>query len=364
MKRLIFAMASLGLALAIVALASGRRADANDIAPFQTFFATDVASAGFGGMRGLGTGTITLSGVSGTVTKAFFYWQGPTNSSDPTGNASVTFAGNNITGTNIGFSNDNCWGFANSQAYRADVTSLVAGDGNYSLSGFVGTDNNGNAVDINGVSLMVFFDDGDNTNNRDVVVFDGNDSNISNAFDADGWNVSLAGIDYDSGTVKMELHVSDGQTFTDDALILNAVTLEPGPQIFDGNTVPNGPGGPSNGGLWDIRSFDVTSFLNPGPNTLTLTTGVAGDCLSLVVAAIDLPTGAAPDQPTPPGRLPPHPTATPCGTAGCPEPTPTPTDMPTPPGRQPPHPTATPCGAAGCPEPTPTPTPIIIRRRR
>ena len=70
----------------------------------------------------------------------------------------------------------------------------------------IGTD-----VEINGVSLIVFFDDGDDTNNRDIVMFDGNDSNVNNnGFDADGWNFSLTGINYDSGTASMDVHVSDG----------------------------------------------------------------------------------------------------------------------------------------------------------
>jgi len=42
-----------------------------------------------------------------------------------------------VTGVNIGFSDDNCWSYLNSQAYRADVTELVRrhGNGTYSLTG-------------------------------------------------------------------------------------------------------------------------------------------------------------------------------------------------------------------------------------
>ena len=262
--------------------------------------------AGVGGMRNVGSGNINLSGVSGTVTKAYLYWHGPTNSSDPNANASVTVtnpAGNQfpVTGTNIGFSNDNCWGFINSQAYRADVTSAVAavggGNGNYILSGFGASISNPGA-NTNGASLIVFFDDGNPSNNRDVVLFHGNDSNITNTFDANGWNVTLPGINYTSGAAEIQLHVADGQTLNDDALILNGNTLAPAGAIFQGDSVPsanNGPG--NNGSLWDIKTYDVTSFLSPGSNTLTLTSGVADDCLALVVAAVVLPAGAAPAPP-------------------------------------------------------------------
>jgi len=265
----------------------------NDIALSQTVFSTDFTTAGVGGLRGQTSGNITLAGVSGTVTMALLYWSGPTNSLDPLENSAVTVNGSAVIGANIGFSSDNCWGFDNSQAYMADVTAIVTATGNgvYALTDFGSV-----SGDNNGASLIVFFDDGDDTNNRDVVLFHGNDSNINNPYDADGWNVSLAGINYDSGTASLQLHVADGQVYPDDALTLNGdPTFEPGPQVFDGNTVPSDNNGPlDNGNLWDIRTFDVTTYLVPGPNTLTLTTGLAGDCLGLIVALIDLPAGAAP----------------------------------------------------------------------
>jgi len=284
------------LSLLALLLLPVQASQASDIASFKTVFATDVAYAGFGGMRDNGTGTLSVAGVSGTVKEAYLYWHGPTNTQDAAANAAVTFAGQGVTGTHIGFSDNNCWGYQNSQAYRADVTSLVSGNGDYALADFV---KDGGEVNVNGASLLVFFDDGNGPNNRDVVLFDGNDSNIPNSFDADGWNVSLSGINYQSGSASMDLHVSDGQTFDDDALVLNGQELEPAGDVFNGETVP-GNGQSASDRLWDIRQFDVTSFLSPGENTLTLTTGQNSDCLSLVVAAVNLPAGSAPNQPPPP----------------------------------------------------------------
>ena len=138
---------------------------------------TDVAEFGVGGMRGTGTGSITVSGITTRVAHAFLYWHGPTNSTDPASNASVTFAGTPITGTNIGTASDNNWSFVNSQAYREDVTSLVTGNATYSLADFVKA--GPPAVDINGVSLIVFYDDGTPSNDRNVVAWNGNDSNVA-----------------------------------------------------------------------------------------------------------------------------------------------------------------------------------------
>jgi len=316
MPILVLTAAAAFIALILIAGSLGSRtAQANDIAPFETVFSTDASQFGYGGMRTIGTGTVTVSGVTGTVTRALLYWQGPTNSSDPAANGAVNFNGTDITGSNIGVSSDNCWGFTNSQAYRADVTSLVTGDGAYTLAGFMPA-----GADINGVSLIVFFDDGDDSNNRDVVLFDGNDSNVTdNGFDADGWNVNLPGINYTSGTASMDLHVGDGQVYDDPDVILNgSTTLATGPAVFQGDSVPNGASAvDTDGGLWDIKSYDVTSNLTPGDNTLTLTADYVDDCLSLIVAAVNLPAGAAPGQPSP--------TASPSPTAA---PTPTPTAIP------------------------------------
>ena len=282
------ATALVGVAAGASALAACGPVPASDLVRQNAFRNTDVAYAGVGGLRGVGSGTIALSGVSGTVTRAFLYWQGPTNSTDPNANRSVTFAGVPVTGTNIGFSSDNCWGFQNSQAYRADVTALVPGNGNYALSNFRKPN-----AEVNGASLVVFFTDSDLEDNRDVVLFEGNDSNTPNTFDADGWNATLSGIDYSGGPASLDLHVSDGQAADDDAVVVNDTVVAPSGPIFEGASLP-GDGSSTNGNLWDIRSFDVTSLLDPGPNSLTLTSGQGGDCLSLIVAAVNLPAGAAP----------------------------------------------------------------------
>ena len=305
MKRLsILMLASLALCLTPASTL------ANDIAFFQTIYNTDFTVAGVGGMRDIGSGVITLSGVTGKVTRAYLYWNGPMNTASPTANASVIVNNHPVVGVNIGLSSPNCWaaymppvGLNIGQAYRADVTSLVASNRNgaYNLTGFAKPMHTPSApININGASLIVFFDDGNPANNRDVVLFEGNDSNAPNVYDALGWDVTLAGIKYTAGTAAMQLHVSDGQFFVpradDGPLKLNGQVIAAGPNVFAGNSVPSANNGPAgNGSLWDIKNYDATTFLHPGTNSLNLTFGyVSGDCVSLVVAAISLPAGAAP----------------------------------------------------------------------
>lgn len=288
MKRI--TAAALGIAFATGLGATP--AYANDMSAFITVPNTDVATFDMGYMRQNGTGTLNVSGLSGTVSSAYLFWHGPTDSTDPTANANVMFGGSPITGTNIGFSDDNFWGYDNSQAYRANVTSLLTGNGNYDLSGFTN-----NVADINGVALIVFYDDGNAANNQDVVLFDGNDANFPNAYDADGWNATLNGVNYSGGAASLILHVSDGQNFgpdDDGTLLLNGTTLAEG-GIFQGDGVQFGNGTfPDNGALWDVQSFDIASLLSPGNNNLSLSMSAVNDALSLVVAQFNLPVGSAP----------------------------------------------------------------------
>ncbi|MEP6639994.1 MAG: hypothetical protein ABJC39_11635 [Chloroflexota bacterium] len=262
---------------------------------------TDVAEFGYGGMRGVGTGSIDIGAVNpATVTKALLYWNGPTNSTNPSANAAVSFADTSITGTNIGFASSNCWesaGFTNSQSYSADVTSLVkAGTGTYNLSNF----HKPPGVEINGVALIVFYNDGDPSNDRNVVLWSGNDSNVgvfdpnTNSWPVDGWDETLTGVPYPgSGSASLDFVVSDGQTFDDDALVVNGTTLVAGPAIFQGETL--GGTFSASGSLWDVKPFPIPSgVLSPGSNNLHLTTGEISDCLSLVVAMANVPASSGP----------------------------------------------------------------------
>jgi hypothetical protein len=241
-------------------------------------------------MRGTGTGSISVSGVTGQVTHALLYWHGPTNSADPASNATVGFNGVSVTGTNIGSASDNNWGFQNSQSYRADVTWLVPGDGIYSLSNFLKP----GVADINGVALIVFYDDGNSSNDRTVVAWNGNDSNVPSAFDPDSaWDETITGVPYGgSGSASLDFVVGDGQSFPDGALVVNNTTVVPAGQIFDGNTGPSPPG--VNGSLWDVKGFDITSLLQTGSNDLHLTSPANGDALSLVVAIANVPFSEPP----------------------------------------------------------------------
>lgn len=283
-------MRTCGLALiASTAFIAAAPAQANVIGYYSTVFDTDWATAGTGGLRG-GSGTITVSGVTGTVNQSLLYWQGPTNTTDPNAMANIQVNGSPITGTNIGFSSDNFWGRLNGQAYRADTTATINGNGAYTLSGF-----NTSTTTGNGAGAALFFKDADSTNNRDVVIFNGNDSNFATTYDPAGWDITLNGINYSGGQAFLRLFVSDGQNFSandDGTLKVNGVPIASG-GLFQGDSLPGTSVG--NGNLFDIKSYDITSLLVPGSNSLHITLDDGfNDALSAITAFIDLPAGAAP----------------------------------------------------------------------
>lgn len=285
---------TLGFASAILLCAPAR---ANIITYAETIYSTNFVTADIG-MRNIGAGNLTVTGVAGPVTDALLFWHGPTNSTDPNANANVTFNGTPVTGTNIGFSADNFWGDLNSQAYRANVTSLVTGNGTYALSNFQKPN-----AQINGAALFTFYNSGLSTGKRDVILYEGNDSNFASSYDPAGWNFTASGIHYTGGNVYLTLYVSDGQDFgpeDDGTLRVNGTAIAMG-GIFQGSS-PRAPGaGVSNGSLTDVETFNITSLLVPGLNNLNVTLNPGfDDALSLVAAAFDLPAGAAPPPPSVP----------------------------------------------------------------
>lgn len=288
-------------------------ASAVELKHFQTYTNIDFAQAGVGGIRFVGNGTITLPGVSGTVTKAYLYWHGPQNGDSTNVAVSAVINGITVTGVTLGISGANCYdpdAVFQSRACRADVTSVVAasvpnvnGDRTFLVSGFVPL---GNAV--NGASLVVIYDDGNAANNRTVVVYDGNDSNAPNAYDSFGWNLTLSGINYTSGEATLSVHASDGQDFADTQVYMSGLLLTDDDFGFyiEGNTVPfanepygNRPPGSGRGGLWDILEYDAAPALALNPFSLTFNTSYIDDCYSMVVAVLDLPVSAGGEEPGP-----------------------------------------------------------------
>lgn len=290
---------------------------------------TDVAVAGVGGIGergppGLGgAGHITLGGVSGTVERAWLYWHGIDWERAEYGfiggdfdydQATITFDGGGVTGTRIaGMATNNCWGndtnpnTDTAALYRADVTSQVQarGNGDYEFSGLA----DGAGHSANGMSLIVYFDDGDPGNDLHVRHFEG--------LKAD-WNTTFR-VYYQGGPVDAILHVVDGQ----EAYLQNQTRWEAQPnhpggggsnsliyqpehdgeRLWAGLSVPNmlRPRPPNGNGLWDIQQLSLGSIFGPMRGyDVTLEGGGSSelqtDCYSLMVMQVLEPVTRQPLQ--------------------------------------------------------------------
>jgi hypothetical protein len=246
--------------IATAVLFLGTAAHATPIRNVRTETNTDWTSAGIAGVGG-GSGTIQLSGVNGSVRRAFLYWHG-IDRTDFGGdgaydNETVAINGNSVTGVSLGNAPTNCWGSGASRAFRADVTPFVGGNGNYMITGLSAKAGHS----ANGASLVVVYDDGNPANNRDLVFFEGNDSNNTENFPGEdnGWNATLSGINYGGGQVGAQLHVADGQDFGDNTLIFSSgagmVTINDTVGLWDGTSIPSaGTSRAGNGALFDIHN--------------------------------------------------------------------------------------------------------------
>ena len=303
MKRQQFQVTHVASALAVAMLCAAV-AQAEPISHKRTLSRVDYVVAGVSGTGG-GSGTITVAGVSGTVSHAFLIWHGINNSGVGAvyDNATVTINGNSVTGLPLGDATTNCWGDGSSRAFEANVTAFVPGNGPYVIAGL----SNGPGHNSNGAALVVVFNDGNPANNRDLVFFEGNDSNFPDGFpgETDGWHASLSPINYGGGPVSAIAALGDGQDFQDNSLtfatVNGSVTIPDDVLLWDGISVPTaGTSRAPNGQLFDIHTLDITAAFGgvSGPVTLNVD-GQSGfsDCLGLVLLLLDLEPGTAPPVP-------------------------------------------------------------------
>jgi|GEM_PF-2409490 len=261
----------------------------------EQFRDVDLFTLGDGVIRGTQlSSVITIPPLAGNIRHAFLYWQGssvstrvnflPFNAAGPQPTP-AEYAAAWYAGQELGVAATICEPVGRAIAHRADITAaLAAGAGDY-LWNFDAT--------VMGVSLIVLYDDGDSSNNRDVVLYHGNDSNVANSdFPIKQWNAYFHSVPYvaASGPVELTMHVSESEDEYGDALTyLNDVQIV-GLNEWDNSSV--------DGVLWDVKARDITAQMANGDNSLHLQNTRAIDCFALLAATIELPAGtlsAAPD---------------------------------------------------------------------
>jgi gliding motility-associated-like protein len=119
--------------------------------------------------------TFAISGIpSCAVIERAYLWAG-TSGNGIAINASVTnpMSNNQVFPMAIvGTDQDKCWSFTGTYTYRADVTSIISGNGNYIISGFP-TSTNQSGNDTDGATLMIIYSVPTATYQGQIHIWDG-----------------------------------------------------------------------------------------------------------------------------------------------------------------------------------------------
>jgi hypothetical protein len=242
----------------------------------QTLFG-DVTAAGVG-LRGRGYGIINLSGVpfNGRVQRAFLYWATLGNSDLYT---NPTLNGNTVSGQRVGASMDTCWGASANYVYRAEVTDLVNGNGDYTISGLPNNLAGGN--DSQGASLVVVYTAPGLF--RTVIIHDGAVTlDLVTSTFSDRMGTFTA--DQPNAQAHITYLIGDGQSQWDDGSI-----------SFEGQNIASGVFNGVDGDYWATLRFDVSGLISEPDITTSLSNDPFGnnnspDCLLWAASILALET--------------------------------------------------------------------------
>jgi hypothetical protein len=202
------------------------------------------------------------------VVHAWLYWAviGVTTTS-------VNLNGTPVTGKILGITPDTCWSIGINTMYRADVTSMITGNGTYTVTGMPSAA--GGGPDSQGISLAVIYRDPNDARTNFVEIKDGAlyMQGVPMTTLLDGVPVPMG---YQSATLTYL--VADGQPADDNLTVNN--TMFGGNDAFPGNV----------GAMWDDRIDDITAVLPAGPNLATVTTTVTAisDCIAPLFTAVEV----------------------------------------------------------------------------
>jgi len=246
------------------------------------------------------SGEVSLYDIQGDVILALAYWEGIDHYEGGNGiydSANIVLDGVPVTGEVMyAGGDDHGWPTSvhpnrfDSVSYRADVTEIVQakGAGRYAYSGL----ESGPGDFTRGISIIVYYDDGNPDNDVRVAHYEGKQSNCFKYQESPPLFRDMLfdfTHDYIGGGVEVVLHVSDGQTSLPDGP--NYLYTWPGADNT-GNTwgglLVGGPNGPWKGNYWDIaREFIHHQYLS-GRRTYThqFKQPSYNDCVTLHVAQV------------------------------------------------------------------------------
>jgi MYXO-CTERM domain-containing protein len=213
-------------------------------------------------ISGTGIGEIEITGIpaGAEVVEVFVHWV-MHGGFGPTVTLSSTFpaASADLSGTLIGTAPDTCWGIGDNHAYRADGSSVVTGNGTYTVDGFNYIDG---VQDATGVSITVVYQDLSSADVTQVVLNDGaifRESAVEPADSVANWSTPVGG---PISRVRAHFAVSDGQQSSDGPTVVNGVEIAQDNWEGDGCLSPGctDPIVGGDGAFWDDDTFDLTVY--------------------------------------------------------------------------------------------------------
>lgn len=232
------------------------------------------------GMRNLGYGTISITGVpaGAAVKSATLVWDVLADQTDPTF-ANGTLDGSPINGTEWASGASPCWPVGSNFSYEADVTSLVKGNGSYSLAGFATGESDGadpwnvgsTPPLLEGASLIVVYQLASMPQVSIQIAEGATETDSGNPATAtlDGFTVAAP------AAAKTTYIVADGQAPGNTASYNGTTLTGVGFPGGDPQAAPTY----SLGNLWDTVTTDVSSLTSPGATSASLSVTGNDDCL-------------------------------------------------------------------------------------
>jgi hypothetical protein len=227
--------------------------------------------------------SISLSGIpaGSTIVKAFASWNW-LSGLNPTTENTISINGNSVTGALVGSGADLCWGLPQGISYLADVTSLISGNGSYTIAG--ATDKNGSLGE--GVQLLAVYSN-PSSPLQQINVAAGYMEQGNGPGPADA-TITFAMGPYLGGPTHYFQNALDGQDNAGDTFKINGTDVS---GVFPGTFASGdawaglrGPGATNN--LYDFAEGNSAPYMAVGDTSITGHTDSLGDCIGHTFGAI------------------------------------------------------------------------------
>ncbi|GAB4138835.1 MAG: hypothetical protein Fur0041_13890 [Bacteroidia bacterium] len=221
----------------------------------------------------------TISGIPAcaVIEKAFLWAEGSGNGAAQTATIAGPYGTASFPMTLVGSGPDKCWGYSGSHTYRADVTSIVGGNGVYNISGLL-TNPPTPGNDMDGATLFVIYSDPTATYQGTMVIHDG-------CVVVNGGTTTRQVTGF---TACQAVASPNAKAFC----MVGDIQCNVGGQTCNMNGVPS----PFTPNWWNYQQ--VNTSLTNGQNTVNYTVSSGGDCYNLCVIGLYYQTTTCTSCPT------------------------------------------------------------------